>query len=111
MTDKMKHKLKPCPFCGGEAYEYYTGLNFELCQVICKECGSKTARIIAEESIALWNTRKPMDKIVDELEELAMEHPYKVVGEPDTYSQYNEAWSNCCDRAEQIVEGVQNEGI
>ena len=44
-------------------------------------------------------------RIIKQLEALAMEHPYKVVGEPDTYSQYNEAWSNCCDRAEQIVKG------
>lgn len=35
--------------------------------------------------------------------EIASEHPYKIVGNPDTYSQYNEAWQDCADRFEQLL--------
>ena len=49
------------------------------------------------------------NRIVEQLEKLRQEYPYKVVGEYDTYSTYNEAWSYCSDRAIAIVKGVQNE--
>ena len=44
-----------------------------------------------------------IDKVIEELEELEKEHPYKVIGQPDTYSQYNEAWQDCIDRVLDIV--------
>lgn len=44
-----------------------------------------------------------MNKIVERLKELEEEHPYKVIGQPDTYSQYNEAWQDCIDRVLDIV--------
>lgn len=44
-----------------------------------------------------------IDKVIEELEELEKEHPYKVIGQPDTYSQYNEAWLDCIDRVIEIV--------
>lgn len=37
------------------------------------------------------------------MEKLEKEHPYKVIGQPDTYSQYNEAWQDCMDRVLGIV--------
>lgn len=37
------------------------------------------------------------------MEKLEKEHPYKVIGQPDTYSQYNEAWQDCMDRVLDIV--------
>ena len=54
-------------------------------------------------------TKEFTDRIVEQLEKLRQEYPYKVVGEYDTYSTYNEAWSYCSDRAIAIVKGVQNE--
>ena len=36
-----------------------------------------------------------LEKILDKLE---AEHPYKVPGNYDTYSQYNEGWSDAIDR-------------
>lgn len=44
-----------------------------------------------------------IDRVIEQLEELGKEYPYKVIGLPDTYSQYNEAWQDCIDRAIGIV--------
>ena len=44
-----------------------------------------------------------IDGVIEQLEELGKEHPYKVIGQPDTYSQYNEAWQDCMDRVLNIV--------
>ena len=35
-----------------------------------------------------------IDKII---EEVTAEHPYKERGNKDSYSQYNEGWSDACD--------------
>lgn len=65
----MNTELKKCPFCGGEAT-----LAKGLCEldnyVMCLECISKTRPYNTKESaIKAWNTRKPMDEIVEQLEE------------------------------------------
>jgi hypothetical protein len=61
-------KLLPCPFCGGEAE---TCKNFEgLWYVWCKKCWCKTTTNTSEKfAIVRWNTRVPMQKIVERLEE------------------------------------------
>ena len=87
-------KLLPCPFCGGEV-EYWSC--DRLIQIECKVCkyhrlfnglisNKKTDvpvvykggivsdtefynRYATEEAIASWNTRKPMEWIVEHLEE------------------------------------------
>lgn len=101
----MTDKLRECPFCGGEAKWFNTE-----CKVYCVNCACSTIEFIDKrDAIEAWNTRKPMDRIVEQLEKLRQEYPYKVVGEYDTYSTYNEAWSDCSDRAIAIVKGVQNE--
>ena len=48
-------------------------------------------------------TAYDIDKVVEQLEKLEKEHPYKVIGQPDTYGQYNEAWQDCMDRVLGIV--------
>lgn len=72
-------KLKPCPFCGGEArlqrknkkHGYY---------VICKKCGCRTPYFqyqfdslekLRETAIEAWNTRKPVERILERLGELS----------------------------------------
>ena len=73
-------KLLRCPFCGGEAFLHtvephkhiivdlpdYGGGAF----VECTNCSCAISGETAEEAAKAWNTRKPMEDIVDELEEL-----------------------------------------
>lgn len=63
-------KLKPCPFCGGKPVllkhndeDYY--------KVFCECCGARQwtfANRTDRDAIRNWNTRKPMDNIVAELQ-------------------------------------------
>lgn len=63
--------LKPCPFCGGKPVllkhndeDYY--------KVFCECCGARQwtfANRTDRDAIRNWNTRKPIDNIVAELEE------------------------------------------
>ena len=67
-------RLKPCPFCGekleiianGQYYSHKREENSE------KQCFGAVwvFPIDDEEMIRRWNTRKPMDKVVEQLEEL-----------------------------------------
>lgn len=77
-------KLKRCPFCGGEAEFYRTPIKTNGCWcdsvvVRCKVCEARTNRILYdakkhsndeeyEEAAEAWNTRKPMQNIVERLE-------------------------------------------
>lgn len=72
-------KLKPCPFCGGEAYINYETMTDEhkiyWAQVLCKKCHCRSAgnwsdRYASAErkEVKAWNTRKPMERIVAQLE-------------------------------------------
>ena len=64
-------KLKPCPFCGGEAgvSERYD----EYCAVRCITCGARTNFSMTKKgAIELWNRREPMDKIVEQLKQLSI---------------------------------------
>ena len=55
-------KLKPCPFCGGEAQlrsqKIYKGESF---WVFCRKCFStqEPYHLTAADAIAAWNRRKP----------------------------------------------------
>ena len=50
-------------------------------------------------------TAYDIDKVVEQLEELQERHPYKIIGDYDTYSQYNQAWESCSEQAIEIVKG------
>ena len=53
--------------------------------------------------VEYFPTAYDADNVIEQLEKLEKEHPYKVIGQPDTYSQYNEAWQDCMDRVLGIV--------
>lgn len=44
--------------------------------------------------------------ILEGLENIAKKHPYKVIGNMDSYSQYNEAWQDCIDCVERMISEV-----
>jgi Lar family restriction alleviation protein len=73
-------KLLSCPFCGGEAKLCSTGNPYEVNYhwIYCKECGCKQPTSIHIEAVInTWNTRVPMQKIVERLEE-RLEETYKL---------------------------------
>lgn len=45
-----------------------------------------------------WYAEGMKNELEKILEEIEAEHPYKVPGKPDTYSQYNEGWQDALDR-------------
>lgn len=66
--------LKSCPFCGGEAEI----LKYPRCErkyvVVCKNnlCNASIGQYSTskENAVRAWNTRKPMEAVVAELEKL-----------------------------------------
>ena len=84
MSDKTSDALLPCPFCGGEAEFYRTPVktNGGWCDgvaVRCKNCEARTNRVLYDakkhpndeeydEAAAAWNQRKPMERILERLE-------------------------------------------
>lgn len=87
----MTDKLKPCPFCGGEKLkiDYKSRKGLETYSVRCNKCHARggtaslhvhsmvdtkgyaelksSREIVKKQAIKAWNTRKDMDRIVDEL--------------------------------------------
>ena len=66
-------KLLPCPFCGGEAIQEagerivcYDEYEYFEC-VHCTNCKASVEGETVEEAVNKWNTRKPMERILDEL--------------------------------------------
>lgn len=103
----MTDKLKPCPFCGGEAEvigHYIKGVanNYQYF-VRCKSCKARPRSCNTfkkkEKAIEYWNTRKPIDRIVEQLEEKIEENPYCSLAD----------YRAGLFEAIEIVKGVQNE--
>lgn len=71
-------KLLPCPFCGGEAHieehkfwdEKAKGFTVQTYGVVCDNCCSMSWQHHRhkEKAIEQWNTRKPMERIKERLE-------------------------------------------
>lgn len=67
-NDIKETKLKYCPFCGGKA-TLRKSEETKLYHIACFECGCRQdSSYKAESVINAWNTRKPMDNIVAELD-------------------------------------------
>ena len=72
-------KLLQCPFCGGEAEVIKAHSVFEKPYVvICKNksCHASVGEFSEnrKDAITAWNTRKPMERILERLEEKAREY-------------------------------------
>ena len=94
MSDKISDKrLKRCPFCGGEAEL----VGFKYYWVDCKKCHNGTQAYKTEkEAIQAWNTRKPVDDVVEALEKRLEEQfkLYAIAFDPEDrggYDAYNDA--------------------
>lgn len=75
MSKEISKQLAKCPFCGGDNVGLWNNrsaspLIQSTCEVHCYDCHfglapSKTK----EEAIEAWNNRKPMDRIMERLED------------------------------------------
>ena len=101
-------RLKPCPFCGGEAT--FIG---NTRTIKCKCCGGAfvctNPLITALEVAAAWNTRKPMEQIVERLEERASAHERIMLG----CANVEERHLHCriSDEYKQAIEIVKGGGV
>lgn len=104
------NKLKRCPFCGGEAFVAGSGH-----WIACKDCLAESDFYDYEyEAIEAWNTRKPMERIVEHLEEelkLADEEKRRCVAENMLQFDSAKGYANGIYNAIEIVkeEGGLNE--
>lgn len=62
-------KLLPCPFCGREAQIRYTQNDWGDQYIVeCINCGCEYYGDTEKDIIKQWNTRKPIDRIVEQLQ-------------------------------------------
>ena len=65
----ISKQLAKCPFCGGEAVLLKGKCELDN-YVMCLRCFTRTKLYNTKEgSIVAWNTRKPMERILERLEE------------------------------------------
>lgn len=63
----MSNKLLPCPCCGSNKVKIVGDTPYHW--VFCKECDLESGQSVTIEGAAKkWNTRKPMERIVEKLE-------------------------------------------
>lgn len=114
----MTDKLRECPFCGGKARKQAKEIEgIRVLYVLCERCGAsggvfrtRKPRVKDEENPAIkaWNNRKPMDRIVEQLEYQAeinrLNGMEKRAGKKQTTG-----YCLGINKAIDIVKGVQNE--
>ena len=61
----MNEKLKPCPFCNGEAHTQYTRSNGRW-YVVCGNCHASTTDYLdSDDAIKAWNERASGIKLAE----------------------------------------------
>lgn len=56
-----------------------------------------------ESKALLYSIIRDLNKELEDLEKI---HPYKVIGNPDTYSSYNEGWSDALDAVNSRISNI-----
>ena len=119
-------KLKKCPFCGGEAVFYRTPIksNGGWCDSVvvrCKECEARTNRVIYNavkhpndeeyiEAAEAWNTRKPVEMILERLEEKEAECRERAKEELNEFClEMFHAYENEADGIKKAIEIIKEE--
>lgn len=111
-------KLKNCPFCGGEAEIISSCFVGWDKQIICKKCGASTRYLCGvtpsqatKNAIKKWNTRKPMERIIEKLELYADDHRnFKELQRKNGNKQLETIHSNIVDAFMYSVGVVKEEG-
>ena len=87
----MNEELKPCPFCGGEAEKEW-GIP-SIFWIKCTGCGVEGSQHGSlDDAIKAWNTRKPIDKVVEQLEtELKLAEEAKEIASRTNIWQFESA--------------------
>lgn len=100
-------KLKPCPFCGGEAKHIKrTNEHPHVHAVWCENCNCRTSFGQSEKEVMRkWNTRKPMERIVEQLESEKRIAFLTLANAQDIPDMVYEKVSQHLDKAIEIVEG------
>ncbi len=112
----MSDKLKPCPFCGGEAelrvvahipsgYDYTPRCRKPSC------CGRLTKKFNCKETaVTFWNTRKSVDAVLNWLEDEKLRYFLTIsnTGDEKNDSIY-EAVGNVIDKALEIIREGRND--
>ena len=102
-------KLLPCPFCGESELIHRSQMHFadsteenmihedgtkKWTYIECGRCGCSTKAYCYEhQSTNKWNTRKPMDKIVEKLEE----EKGKSIYDFNSVINVKDAWARAID--------------
>lgn len=86
------NKLKPCPFCGEELVvlqgKNYYAHDLKKKQPIECYVGALVFRVDDEESIRRWNTRKPVDNILEKLKVIQDELEEDIINDQSTFGEY-----------------------
>lgn len=94
-------KLLNCPFCGGEAVIQKLS-DSTLSFAVCVDCRMITPTLQdGKTAMRVWNTRKPMDNIVEKLEELKKDK--------DCLAYCYQFYSKTCDIYEKAINIVKQE--
>lgn len=71
-------ELKPCPFCGGEAYyrkpQHIKGTAFDVMQIECKKCGAAPYAVNAYEHDTEKNKKANIARFWNRREENESKH-------------------------------------
>lgn len=96
----MSDKLKPCPFCGGEAI--IDGCDDTPWSVICKKCAASVDfKETEQEAIDAWNNRVEFNLSPKEIEALRKKFSSAIHDIPVSY--YTEVRKPCIDERTELA--------